>query len=67
MPVNQLLIHSLQQMYAYYGNEFTVECPTGSGRMINLWQLTGSGGERGAGPDHEDVTAGEITPGSTPG
>jgi len=39
MPVNQLLIQSLRRMYAYYGNEFTVECPTGSGRTMNLWQV----------------------------
>ena len=32
MPVNALIIRALLQYYAYYGNEFTVECPTGSGR-----------------------------------
>jgi len=39
MPVNQLLIQSLRKKYSYYGNSFTVECPTGSGRMLNLWQV----------------------------
>jgi hypothetical protein len=39
MPVNQLLIQSLRKMYSYYGNAFTVECPTGSGTMMNLWQV----------------------------
>jgi len=39
MPVNQLLIQSLRKKYSYYGNGFTVECPTGSGRMLNLWQV----------------------------
>jgi hypothetical protein len=39
MPVNQLLIQSLRKMYSYYGNEFTVECPTGSGTRMNLWQV----------------------------
>jgi hypothetical protein len=39
MPVNQLLIQSLRKMYSYYGDELTVECPTGSGRMLNLWQV----------------------------
>jgi hypothetical protein len=29
----------LLQYYAYYGNEFTVECPTGSGRQMNLYQI----------------------------
>ena len=39
MPINQLLIHSLRKMYSYYGNDFVVECPTGSGKMMNLWQV----------------------------
>ena len=29
MPVNGLIIRALLQYYAYYGDEFTVECPTG--------------------------------------
>jgi len=39
MPVNALIIRALLQYYAYYGNDFTVECPTGSGRQINLYQV----------------------------
>jgi hypothetical protein len=39
MPVNALIIRALLQYYSYYGNEFTVECPTGSGRMMNLYQV----------------------------
>jgi hypothetical protein len=39
MPMNQLLIQSLRRMYAYYGNGFTVECPTGSGNLMTLWQV----------------------------
>ena len=39
MPVNALIIRGLLQYYAYYGNEFTVECPTGSGRQMNLYQI----------------------------
>jgi len=39
MPVNQLLIHALRKWYAYYGDAFVVECPTGSGRTMNLWQV----------------------------
>ena len=31
MPVNALIIRALLQYYAYYGNDFTIECPTGSG------------------------------------
>ncbi len=39
MPVNALLIRALLQYYSYYGSEFTVECPTGSGRRMNLYQV----------------------------
>ena len=39
MPVNQLLIHSLRNLYSYYKNDFVVECPTGSGKTMNLWQV----------------------------
>jgi len=39
MPVNGLIIRALIQYYTYYGNEFTVECPTGSGRRMNLYQV----------------------------
>jgi hypothetical protein len=39
MPVNALIIRALLQYYAYFGNEFTVECPTGSGRQLNLYQI----------------------------
>ena len=39
MPVNTLIIRALMQYYSYYGNEFTVECPTGSGCQMNLYQV----------------------------
>jgi hypothetical protein len=39
MPVNALIIRALLNLYAFYGNEFTVECPTGSGRQMNLFQI----------------------------
>jgi len=39
MPVNVLIIRALLQYYSYYGNKFTVECPTGSGRQMNLYQI----------------------------
>jgi hypothetical protein len=39
MPVNGLIIRALLQYYAYYGNDFTVECPTGSGQQMNLYQV----------------------------
>jgi hypothetical protein len=39
MPVNGLIIRALLQYYLYYGNDFKVECPTGSGRQLNLYQV----------------------------
>jgi hypothetical protein len=38
-PVNYLLIESLQKFHHYLGDDFQVECPTGSGRMMNLWEV----------------------------
>jgi len=38
MRVNGLIIRALLQYYLYYGDAFTVECPTGSGRQRNLYQ-----------------------------
>jgi hypothetical protein len=39
MPVNGLIVRALLNYFEYYGNEFTVECPTGSGRLMNLYQV----------------------------
>jgi hypothetical protein len=39
MPVNILIVRALLQYYSYYGNDFNVECPTGSGRHMNLYQV----------------------------
>jgi hypothetical protein len=39
MPVNALIIRALLNYFSYYGNTFTVECPTGSGRQMNLYQV----------------------------
>jgi len=39
MPVNGLIIRALLQYYVYYGNEFTIECPTGSGHRMTLYQV----------------------------
>ncbi|MBC7929574.1 MAG: glucosidase, partial [Rubrivivax sp.] len=38
-PVNYLLIESLQKFHHYHGESFRVECPTGSGRMLTLWEV----------------------------
>ena len=39
MPVNALIIRALLNFYLYYGDNFTIECPTGSGRMMNLFEV----------------------------
>ncbi|MGH7387444.1 MAG: MGH1-like glycoside hydrolase domain-containing protein, partial [Candidatus Methylomirabilales bacterium] len=39
VPVNALIIRALMNFYAYYGDNFTIECPTGSGRMMNLFEV----------------------------
>ncbi len=39
-PMNFLLIESLQKFDFYYGAEFKVEFPTGSGRMLTLWEVS---------------------------
>src|SRR5262249_33422698 len=40
VPVNILLLRALFQLYTYYGDEFLIECPTGSGQMMNLFQAS---------------------------
>lgn len=46
MPVNALIIRALMQYYMYYGNGFIVECPTGSGRQMTLYQVAEELGRR---------------------
>ena len=38
MPVNALIVRGLLNLYAFYGDDFTVECPTGSGRRMTLFE-----------------------------
>jgi hypothetical protein len=46
MPVNALIIRALLQYHLYYGDAFTVECPTGSGQQMNLYQVAEEIGRR---------------------
>ena len=39
MPVNYIIVESLRRFYDYYGDEFKVECPTGSGKYLTLWEV----------------------------
>ena len=45
-PVNALIIRALLNLYSYYGNQFTVECPTGSGQHMNLFEVSREIGNR---------------------
>jgi hypothetical protein len=40
MPLNAMLIRALLQFYLYYGDNFKVECSNGSGRLMNLFEVT---------------------------
>jgi hypothetical protein len=40
MPVNVMILRALQQFYLYYGDSFKIECPTGSGKMMNLFEVS---------------------------
>jgi hypothetical protein len=40
MPVNALIIRALLNFYLFYGDNFKIECPTGSGQMMNLFEVS---------------------------
>ena len=40
MPANAVIIRALLQYYVYYGDSFKVECPTGSGQWMNLYDVS---------------------------
>ena len=46
MPVNMLILRALLQYYLYYGDSFTIECPTGSGKQMNLYEVAEEIGRR---------------------
>jgi hypothetical protein len=46
MPVNMLILRALLQYYLYYGKSFTIECPTGSGKQMNLYGVAEEIGRR---------------------
>ena len=39
-PVNVLIIRALLNFYLYYGDSFKIECPTGSGKLMNLFEVS---------------------------
>ena len=40
-PINYLILEALERYHHFYGNDLKVECPVGSGRMLNLQQVAG--------------------------
>jgi hypothetical protein len=46
MPVNALLIRGLINLYQFYGDDFRVECPTGSGKYMTLFEVAKELGRR---------------------
>jgi hypothetical protein len=40
MPVNTMIIRALLNFHMYYGDNFMIECPTGSGKMMNLFEVS---------------------------
>jgi hypothetical protein len=40
MPVNAMILRALLNFYLYYGDNFKIECPTGSGKMMNLFEVS---------------------------
>jgi hypothetical protein len=46
MPINALIVRALLNFYLYYGDSFRIECPTGSGRLMNLFEVAKEIAER---------------------
>ncbi|MNL27735.1 hypothetical protein D3C87_1493430 [compost metagenome] len=46
MPINFLFYYSLVRLYAYFGEDFKIECPTGSGKMMTLLEVAKELGDR---------------------
>jgi hypothetical protein len=56
MPVNALIIRALLNLYQFYGDAFTVQCPTGSGRYMTLFEVAQEISRRLAGTFLRDAT-----------
>jgi hypothetical protein len=46
MPMNVMILRALLNFYLYYGDNFKIECPTGSGKMMNLFEVARDLSER---------------------
>ena len=58
MPVNAMIIRALLNFYLYYGDNFKIECPTGSGKMMNLFEVS----KEISRPAHPDLFARRTRP-----
>jgi hypothetical protein len=56
MPVNALIVRGLLNLYQFYGDSFTVECPTGSGKRMTLFEVAREISRRLASIFLEDAT-----------
>jgi hypothetical protein len=65
MPVNGLIIRALLQMYPFYGPDFKVECPTGSGNYMTLFEVAKEIGRRLSAMFLRDETGGRPVYGGT--
>ncbi|MGX7678478.1 MGH1-like glycoside hydrolase domain-containing protein [Jatrophihabitans sp. DSM 45814] len=45
-PINLMLVRALLNLHVFFGDDFMVECPTGSGRQMNLYQVANEIGDR---------------------
>jgi Glycosyl hydrolase family 63 C-terminal domain len=66
MPVNALIIRALLNLYQFYGEEFKVQCPTGSGRYMSLFEVAKEISRRLASTFLRDPSTGSGQAGSRP-
>ncbi len=66
MPVNALLLRALLNLYSFYGDDFKVECPTGSGQYMTLFEVAQEIGRRLASIFLPDWSTGSGEPGPRP-
>jgi hypothetical protein len=65
-PVNYLLVEALQRYHHFYGDGFKVECPVGSGRMLNLSEVSNEIAGRLATPFQPDASGARPCHGGDP-
>jgi hypothetical protein len=65
MPVNILIVRALLQFHLYYGDDWKIECPTGSGRLMNLFEVAREIAARLASPFLRDPSGRRAVYGGT--